>query len=74
MSPHVVTPDAPSGSVMICTSRLVQGNGSWCGPHQRRSLFFEYETTREESPEQVIDLPPFTLSRRQQSILGDSNT
>lgn len=74
MSPHVVTPDAPSGSAMFCTSRLVQGNGSWRGPHQRRSLFFEYETTREESPEQGINLPPFTLTRRQQSILRHSNT
>ena len=72
-SPHVVTPDAPAGSAVICTSRLLYGHSPWLGPHQRRSLVFEYTTTREEHPEQVIDLPSFALTRRQRAVLGHSS-
>lgn len=73
MSPLVVTPDASSGTAIIYASRLVHGNGSWLGPHQRRSLFFEYATTHEGDPQQAIDVPSFPLSRRQHAILGHSN-
>lgn len=73
-SPHVVTPDAPAGSAVICTSRLIHGHSPWLGPHQRRSLVFEYTTARGDDPAQVIDLPSFALTRRQQAILGHSSS
>lgn len=73
-SPHVVTPDAPAGSAIISTSRLLQGNASWHGPHQRRSLVFEYSTIREEDPTRRIRLPSCELTRQQIAMLGHSNT
>ena len=69
-SPYVITPDAPAGSAIICTSRLLRGNGPWLGPHQRRSLVFEYTTLPEEDPACRIALPTFELTRRQLTILG----
>ena len=69
-SPHVVTPDAPAGSAIVCTSRLWRGNGSWHGPHQRRSLVFEYSTHFAVDPTARVAHPTFELTRQQKSILG----
>ena len=72
-SPYIVAPDAPAGSVIVCTSRLSHGDLTWDGPHQRRSLVFEYTTNRPEEPARRIDLPSFELTRQQISVLGHSN-
>lgn len=72
-SPHVVTPEGPAGSALICTSRLMHGNSSWFGPHQRRSLIFEYATTRAEESTRLISLPSHDLTRQQVAILGHSH-
>ena len=72
-SPFVVTPEAPAGSAIVCTSRLLQGNGIWQGPHQRRSLVFEYTTEAESDTGRRIAVPSFDLSRRQLAILSHSN-
>ena len=73
-SPHVVIPDARAGSAIVCTSRLARGNSPWRGPHQRRSLVFEYTTAHEEDPLRRIALPTFELTRRQKTILGQLNS
>lgn len=73
-SRYVVTPDAPAGSAIVCTSRLAKGNGSWRGPHQRRSLVLEYTSSTEEDPTRRIAIPPFELTRRQKSVLGYANS
>lgn len=73
-SSQVFTPDAPAGSAIICTSRLLCGNGPWLGPHQRRSLVFKYATTHDDDPARRISLPGFDLTRRQKSVLGYANS
>lgn len=73
LSPFVVTPIAPAGSAIVCTSRLLHGDSSWRGPHQRRSLVFEYTSNTTINPARRIPPPTFKLTRQQQAILGHSN-
>ncbi len=69
-SRHVVVPHAPAGSAIVRTSRLVHGNSVWCGPHQRRTLIFEYTTNVEADPDRRIAPPSESLTRRQSAILA----
>ena len=69
----VVTPNAPAGSAVVCTARLLRGDSSWLGPHQRRSLVFEYTTDKEMDRSRRISLPTYELTRQQKAILGYSN-
>ncbi len=69
----VVTPYAPAGSAVVITARLLRGDSSWLGPHQRRSLVFEYTTAKDTDPKRRIALPTYELTRQQEAILGYSD-
>ena len=72
LSSHIVTPDAPAGSAIVCMSRLSHSSAPWTGPHQRRSLVLEYATSADD-PNRRITLPTFELTRRQLGVLGHTN-
>ena len=69
-STYVVTPDAPAGSVIVFTSRLKRGDARWYGPHQRRSLVFEYTTAGSIDKDARIAVPASGVTEAQTAALG----
>ena len=68
---HATIPDAPAGSAIILSQRLLQCSASWFGPHQRRTLTLTYRSRTESMDRVKIDAPESTkLNQTQQALFN----
>ncbi|MYD44512.1 MAG: hypothetical protein F4W90_11560 [Gammaproteobacteria bacterium] len=64
-------PDARAGSVIVCDPNLRFTHVDWAGPHQRRSLVFDYSRSlAQDTATRITIASNITCSKRQQTILG----
>lgn len=66
----IKVPQAPAGSAIICSNRLLRGSSKWYGPHQRRSLVFGYAAIQDDKHEPQITRPRYELSVARAMYLG----
>ncbi len=72
LSPAVVVPEMPAGSVILFTESLTHGTATWHADHQRRALLYKYCVSHLAWTSKRVEAPiNVELTPRQQILLRE---
>ncbi len=72
LSPAVVIPDMPAGSVILFTEALTHGTATWHAEHERRTLLYKYCVSHLSWTSKRVEAPPhIELTPRQRTLLRE---